>query len=276
VVSVTFDNLGEAAEIQLGAMEGPKGGHPSVTEVLPRLLELLERLDLPATFFVEGLNAEVYPDALGRIAAGGHEVAVHAWCHEEWGGLAAEAEAELLVRATEAMRSLGISPRGFRPPGGRVTEQTPRLLREHGYRYYSPAGSRAGVADGLAVLPFRWPLVDAYYSMPHFGGLRELHGDSPDPLTPADMRAAMLAALDAHVDPGAHLALLFHPFLVGLGGDEAFTATADVLARVRELRDAGRLGVGRMDDAAESLLAAPAGGAVAPELDTSTWTGSGR
>jgi len=256
-VSVTFDNLGEAAEIQLGA-DPPRGEHFSVVEELPRLLELLAGLELQGTFFVEGINAETYPDALREIVDGGHEVATHAWCHEEWGALEPELEGELLDRATRALRSIGIEPRGFRPPGGGVTAETGRLLRERGYAYQSPAGDRAEVADGLAVLPFRWPLVDAYYYMPHFAGLRERHGASADPLEPADMRSAILAALDEHRESDGHLVLILHPFLMALG-DETVAATTDVLTRVRELGDDGRFRVLTMTEAAESLLSATPG-----------------
>jgi peptidoglycan/xylan/chitin deacetylase (PgdA/CDA1 family) len=252
-VSVTFDNLGEAAEVQLGA-DSPRGGHFSVVDVLPRLLELLDRITIRATFFVEGINAEVYPDALRSIADAGHEVAAHAWCHEEWGVLEPERERELLERATRALRSIGVAPGGFRPPGGGVTEQTAHLLRQNGYVYYSPAGEREGVADGLAVLPFRWPLVDAYYYMPQFGGLREQHGDGAEPLGPSDMRDAMLSALDEHVDSDEHLVLIFHPFLFGLG-DEAVGAATDVLTRVRDLVAGGRTRLLTMTEAAQYLVA---------------------
>jgi hypothetical protein len=269
-VSVTFDNLGEAAEIQLGIFgaDQPRGEHFSVLEVLPRVLELLESLHLRGTFFVEGLNAETYPEALRSIAAAGHEVAAHAWCHEPWAGLGADREADLLARTTTAMNEIGIRPRGFRPPGGVVTEHTAPLLLEQGYSYHSPAGRREGVAEGLAVLPFRWRLVDAYYYMPQFGELRQRHGDDAEPLTPQDMRGAMLAALDSHPQSGGHLALLFHPFLAGLS-DECFIAMRDVLERVQQLAVEGCCEVTRMDETAGELLSEPARDA--PELDASTW-----
>src|ERR1700675_1119036 len=111
-VSVTFDNLGEAAQLQLGMWpeDVPQGEHFTVLEVLPRLLELLAARDVRATFFVEGLNAEMYPGALRELTQAGHEVAVHAWRHEEWGALDPTTEAALLDRSTEAMRSIGIEP----------------------------------------------------------------------------------------------------------------------------------------------------------------------
>src|SRR3954454_16847201 len=208
LVSGTFDNLGEAAEIEGGTWpdDQPLGEHFSIVDILPRLLERLAAHDVQATFFVEGLNAEINPRALARIREGGHEVPCHAWRHENWGALDAERERELLERCRAAL-----GPAGFRPPGGQLTERTPALLRELGFAYASPAGERAGVLDGVPMLPFRWRLIDAYFLLPHFAGLRERNGDPSDPLPPSALRDAVLRAIDDH-DEG-HLALLFHPFL---------------------------------------------------------------
>ena len=178
-----------------------------------------------------------------------------------------------MKRATAAMNAIGIEPRGFRPPGGGLTARTPALLRERGYTYHSPAGTRAGVAEGLAVLPFRWPLVDAYYYLPNFAGLRERYGDGADPLTPADMRAAMLAALERPETWDGQLVLLFHPFVAAAIGDEGFGAMTDVLERACELRDSGRCRLIRMDAAASELQGA--GDAPAPVLETASWAGAG-
>ena len=272
-MSVTFDNLGEAAQLELGMWpEGvPEGQHFTVVEVLPRLLELLPMRKLKATFFVEGLNAEMYPDALRTIAAAGHEVAVHAWRHEEWVALDAESEAALLERATDAMRSIGIEPRGFRPPGGGLTERTLALLGEHGYSYVSPAGEREGLLEGLAVLPFRWPLVDAYAYLPTFAGLRERYGGGPDPLTPEQMQAEMIAALQSHAEQEGHLVLLFHPFSAAFTGDPGWEALDSVLRETVRLAETGAITMMRMDEAAARMLESPAELNHPPQLDDSTW-----
>src|SRR5918992_3490872 len=212
-LSVTFDNLGEAEERQRGAWpeDRPLGRHPSVTEALPWVLTLLDELELRATFFVEGVNAETYPDALSAIPGRGHEVAYHAWCHEVWGGLDQEEERRLLERGVSAMGELGIELHGFRPPGGALTGASPRVLRELGFEYASPAGQRAGVSDGFAFVPFRWQLVDAFFYVPEFGGLREAAGAPEDPLGAGELRDAVEKELRGCVERGGHACLLFHP-----------------------------------------------------------------
>lgn len=272
-MSVTFDNLGEAAQLELGMWpaEVAQGQHFSVTEVLPRLLDLLATRNVHATFFVEGLNAEMYPQALHTIVSAGHEVALHAWRHEEWAALDAESEATLLARATNAMRSIGIEPSGFRPPGGGLTKRTLGLLAEHGYGYVSPAGEQEGLLEGLAVLPFRWPLVDAYSYLPQFAGLRERYGDGPDPHTPEQMTQEMVAALERHAHQTGHLALLFHPFSVAFTGDAGWEALDSVLAETVRLSATQDLTTLRMDAAAAKLLEVPAELSHPPQLDDATW-----
>ncbi len=272
-VSVTFDNLGEAAQLELGMWpeEVPQGEHFTVREVLPRLLELLAVRGVRATFFVEGLNAEMYPAALCELAQAGHEVAVHAWRHEEWGALDGPTETALLDRATEAMRSIGIEPRGFRPPGGGLTARTLALLAERGYTYVSPAGEREGTRDGLAVLPFRWQLLDAYAFLPQFAGLRERHRGNPAPYAPEQLGEELVAALHTHAQRQGHFALLFHPFAVAFTGEPGWAALDAVLAEAADLTAAGALAMPRMDEAAAWMLTHTEDFDHPPQLDDATW-----
>ena len=199
---------------------------------------------------------------------------MHAYRHEEWAALDADSEAALLARATAAMRSIGIEPRGFRPPGGGLTERTLALLAEHGYTYVSPAGEREGLLEGLAVLPFRWPLVDAYGYLPQFSGLRERYGAGPDPLTPEQMRdELMIAALDEHARPrhrGSSDAAL-SPLHGGLHGRAGLGGARSGARSYRKPRGGGRDHGERMDEAAAEMLELPAELTRAPQLDAATW-----
>jgi peptidoglycan/xylan/chitin deacetylase (PgdA/CDA1 family) len=205
---LTFDNLGEAAELELGLWPGerPVGAHPSVTRALPRILDALG--GLRATFFVEGWNARVYPDALGEIAARGHETALHGWRHEIWRALSPERERELLARGAEALRG----PAGFRPPGGAGTAATGALLAELGFSY-------ASSAEGDCALPFAWTAVDAYYLDPLLAPVRERLGAGRDPLSLARWREALGSARGV---------VVFHPYL--LVRDDAFEVFAEFAA----------------------------------------------
>jgi peptidoglycan/xylan/chitin deacetylase (PgdA/CDA1 family) len=234
-VSVTFDNLGEAEARQSGAWpaDEPLGNHPSVREALPRILSLLDELGVRATFFAEGVNTEVYPDALASIAEHGHEIAYHGWCHEMWGALEPDDERALFERGVQAMHDQGIELHGFRPPGGALTEASPQVLRELGFEYASPAGQRAGVDDGLAYLPFRWKLVDAFFYMERFEGLREAAGASKEPMGPHDLRAEAQRVLADLRQSSDHTCLLFHPFL--LLDDDRFDAMGAILAELEDI-----------------------------------------
>jgi peptidoglycan/xylan/chitin deacetylase (PgdA/CDA1 family) len=236
-VAVTFDNLGEAADLERGRwpQHEPLGHHPSVTDALPRVLELLSELQLRATFFVEGLNAQLYPRALRGIAAAGHEVGYHGWRHEPWAGLSPDEERELLWRGVGALDQIGLRPIGFRPPGGVLAPSSARALGETGFAYCSPAGEGVGVRDGLAVLPFRWTVLDAFHYLPQFAPRRRAALGAPDVLPPAALRATLADALQDVVTRGSFLALLFHPFLADAA--DRLAAMHGAMADVRALVD---------------------------------------
>lgn len=237
VHTITFDNLGEVTALARGEFPAgePLGRDPSVTRALPRILAALGETGLRATFFVEGRNTELYPDALATIAAAGHEVAYHGWCHEPWGGLDPGEEAELLGRGVSALDALGLRPLGFRPPGGELNPASLPLLRELGFTYASPAGHAAAVREGVAILPFTWSLVDAYHYLPRFAALR----GSQEPHEPADFARVLGDALDAAVARRHRSSVVFHAFLTE--PDDRFAVVREHMEAVRSLVDRGAL-----------------------------------
>lgn len=238
-VSVTFDNLGEAADLERGLWpeDEPLGHHFSVRRTLPRILDTLDELGLRATFFVEGLNAELYPEALQEISSSGHELGYHGWRHEYWPDLSPSDEARLLERGVQKMDELGVRPRGFRPPGGRLTPSSPELLENLGFTHCSPAGRGIGFIGNLAVLPFEWRLIDAFYYLPRFAGLRKAATRSSEPLSPLRLRETLGSALRGVVRDGEHLTLLFHPFLEEQR--DRFEVMREALEELRDLTEDG-------------------------------------
>ena len=54
------------------------GPHPSLT---PRILEILDRFGIQATFFMVGQNIIYYPEAAKMVIERGHEVGNHTFTH---------------------------------------------------------------------------------------------------------------------------------------------------------------------------------------------------
>jgi peptidoglycan/xylan/chitin deacetylase (PgdA/CDA1 family) len=230
-VLLSFDNLGEAADLERAPGDPePSRDHPSVTEALPRLLDRLAAFELRATFFVEAINAELYPQALRDIAAAGHEVGMHGWRHERWDALSSAEEDELLDRGLQALAALDLRIDGFRPPGGALGPRSAQALAARGLHWCSPEGTHAARANGIACLPFRWELVDAYHRLESFAELRGRLGDGARPAMPRQAADALLEALDARSD--GPVVVILHPFLMLTPGEVA--ETDRVLAHLAE------------------------------------------
>lgn len=211
-ISFTFDNLGEAAEIEMGVWPtGARIGlHPSATEAVPRLLQLFPSLS--ATFFIEAWNCAIYPDTIADIAAAGHEVALHGWRHEVWGKLDEEAQRGVMRRSTAAMRAAGVAPKGFRPPGGQGSDLLPALLAQEEMTYMSDVGGVPDVRDGIVRLPFQWRGVDGVFLEPELGKAVGVSG-ADDAGIGGMLRSHKQAIADAK-RTGGHVVFVFHPFLL--------------------------------------------------------------
>jgi peptidoglycan/xylan/chitin deacetylase (PgdA/CDA1 family) len=273
-LSLSFDNLGEAAEIELGAIEpeAERGNHFTGTRVLPSLLDALGDRDLQATFFVEGLNADIYPEELTEIVSRGHELAYHAWRHEQWDGLSATEQADNLARGLAAFREQNLGFTGLRPPGGGLGPDGIEVLSDAGLRYCSPAGEGAGVRHGVVLLPFQWRHVDASCVLPPLAPVREQMTGSPDPLGPDAYLTSLEGELERLAGRGGYATFVFHLFMLDWLGWERL---AMLLDRASEFRRRGDLWLAPCADIATHVLAEPERFGDDTVLDPTSWADPG-
>ena len=101
-----------------------------VTEELPRILELLRRHAVPASFFVTAEVATRFPELIRRIIAEGHEVGSHGTSHKDpsFASLPSERQREFLKASAGVLASQDILPVAFRAPNFRVNAETFRSL----------------------------------------------------------------------------------------------------------------------------------------------------
>lgn len=96
------------------------GPHPTLT---PRILAILEKYGIPATFFMVGMNVINYPDAARAVLRAGHEVGNHTYSHRHVKQMDEESLNDELGLCEDALEELcEYRPHLFRPPEGAVTQ----------------------------------------------------------------------------------------------------------------------------------------------------------
>ncbi len=183
-----------------------------------RLLDLLDKLDIKATFFVPGLTAELYPEAAKAIADRGHELGCHGYAHEGVQNLAYHEEVELLKKTAKIIEKVsGKKPRGWRPPGGQLSANTLKILIEAGFTYIANGMADdipyhwvvKGGSRNLTALPFDWALDDATF----FFTVSSISGKTLWPSSP--ILGLWNEEFDARYNLGRYHNLACHPFCTG-------------------------------------------------------------
>ncbi|MBB4665161.1 polysaccharide deacetylase family protein [Conexibacter arvalis] len=202
----------------------------------PRILRLLEREQVKATFFTPGHTVESFPEVCREIVAAGHEMAHHGYFHESPVGLDEAAERAVIERGLEALdRVLGVRPSGYRSPAFDLSPNSTRLLVEYGFSYdssmmaqdFEPYWARTGDVLhqdrafefgpelDLVELPVSWslddfPQLEFVLSPPiAVAGMNE----------PGKVERMWLGDLDWMVEevPGGVFGMTMHPQSIGRG-----------------------------------------------------------
>lgn len=99
----------------------------------PRLVEMLKRHGVQATFFLLGERAQMHPELVRHIAAAGHAIGNHTWSHPNLARTRAGGVREQLERTTDLLEQLtGMPVKFFRPPFGARRPVVFRIARELG------------------------------------------------------------------------------------------------------------------------------------------------
>ncbi len=175
-------NIGFDVDNELLARSNPlpaplSQGEYGAVEALPRLLRILDKHQIPASFYIPAVSAMLHPEMVPAIMKSGrHEIGVHGWIHENLPALKdAALEERLLTQSIAYLTKVtGKRPVGFRAPSWAFSPHTLGLIRKAGFLYDSSLMAMDepyeivadGQPTGLIELPIEWILDD----FPYFSG----------------------------------------------------------------------------------------------------------
>ena len=216
LLSFDVDNdtilLARSTNPSIGAMsQGEYGARVG----LQRVVDLIDRHSIPASFFIPAVSLILQPDMVDVIQQSGrHEFGVHGWIHELNTELDADTERDLIGRATDYLESVtGRRPVGYRAPSWNFSPNTLRIIKEFGFLYDSSlmADDRPyellqnGEATGIVELPVEWILDDAPLLNPR--------GTSYT--SPRDLLQVYIDEFDKAYEEGTMFLLTTHPHIIG-------------------------------------------------------------
>jgi peptidoglycan/xylan/chitin deacetylase (PgdA/CDA1 family) len=200
---------------QLGSEDLSRGMYGAI-DGLPRILKVLDRQKVPASFFIPAVSALLNPEIIPSILAPGrHEVGIHGWIHEHLGVLNDEQEEQqLLNKSIETLTAaMGHKPVGYRAPSWAMSKYTVGQVKAAGFLYDSSlmASDDAyeitldGAPTGLVELPIERILDDA----PYYGAAS---GSLPSPEL---VDKIFRAEFDVAYQEGGLYVLTMHPHYTG-------------------------------------------------------------
>ena len=221
-VSLTFDVDAEAGFLGEGEqyrrrLTSLSEGRFGITRGVPRILELLVRYEVNATFFVPGYTAEQHPQTVEAILAGGHEIGHHGYLHLRSDLVSTQEQEDEIHRGFDALEKAGAPrPVGYRSTSWEVTPETFALLVNEGFEYDSSCmgDDRPYIEefDGRKILelPVHWSLDD----WPRFGWGIDGGGNMADA---DELRRSWKAEYDLARREGRHVTFTMHPEVIGRG-----------------------------------------------------------
>ena len=216
-VAISFDSDHETGELREGgeSIGRLSQGQYGTRAGIPRILALLKKYSIPATFYVPAVSAMLHPDEQRRVAAEGHEIGIHGWIHERNSILPEEQERDLQMRSADMLEKVsGQRPVGIRTPSWDFSPHTLAITRDMGLLYDSSLMADDdcyellldGQPTGVVELPIE-RIVDDF---PYFGG--SANGGMP---SPDAVEAVFQSEFDVAYDEGGLYILTMHPHITG-------------------------------------------------------------
>jgi peptidoglycan-N-acetylglucosamine deacetylase len=182
---------------------------------MPRILQVLDRFNVPGTFYVPAVSALMHPAMIKEIMKSGHhEVGLHGWIHENPIALNDRDEEWRLMSQSIAVleKMTGKRPAGIRSPYMFMSAHSPELFKRAGLIYDTTIASLDEpyelVVDGrstaIVELPANWLLDDAVF-LPASGSLP----------SPRLMLETFKDDFDVAYREGTLVMLILHPHVTG-------------------------------------------------------------
>jgi len=192
-------------------------GEYGATTGLVSVLDLLDRQQIPASFYIPAVSAALHPDMIGQILKSGrHEIGVHGWIHEYLPMIGnAAKEEQLLNQAIDYLtKATGRRPVGYRAPSWAFSPNTLGQIIKAGFLYDSSMMAMdqpyeidsEGKPTGLIELPVTW-ILDDY---PYYGENAE--GSMP---RPQSVYEVYQAEFDGASEQRTAFILTMHPHISG-------------------------------------------------------------
>jgi peptidoglycan/xylan/chitin deacetylase (PgdA/CDA1 family) len=167
-------------ELALTFDDGP---NPAFT---PHLLDILDRRDVRATFFLVGSRAQAEPALVRRIVDAGHLIGNHAWSHRNLALASSSTIEDQLSRTTETLEQISGAPiRFFRPPYG---ARRPATL---------------GIARRLGLTPVLWNAMTSDWKNPSADAIARRLINKIDRLYHLGLAANIVLHDGSHSNPAA-------------------------------------------------------------------------
>ncbi|WP_159792376.1 polysaccharide deacetylase family protein [Puerhibacterium puerhi] len=219
-VAISFDSDHETIPLRDGETSPGRlaQGEYGSRVAAPRIVQLLEDFEVPASFFMPAVSGLLHPQEVELYVRHGHEVAVHGWIHERNMLLSHADELELTGRAVETLEKLtGTRPTGIRTPSWDFSDSTLDIVAELGLAYDSSLMAddepyeivAQGRPTGIVEIPVEWIRDDApYFMMERYASLRPY-------MPPRSALQIWIDEFDAAREAGGTFQLTLHPHIIG-------------------------------------------------------------